>query len=368
MVNTFKQYFKKKGATRSFKLKWFFMALFIWTLLDLFVYNRWQVYSTYITDNLLEAPRYIIKITWVVLSLGYNVLLGWLMFYVVPGIKERKHPIAKRLVKFGLMFSAIFAVSIIAYLSLILFSKNIDIRDIFHRGGALIYQSNYLVDGVFIKCLIVLLTQLFYQLGQKYTPGFFIHMLLGRYSAPRTEDRIIMFIDLKDSTPISEQLGHKKYFLFIKEFIYEVSNAALQCNGDIYQYVGDEVIITWAKEPDNNMKCIQVLISVRKALQSKAQYFKQEYGFVPEFRAGIHVGEVTVGEIGVVKKDLAMSGEAMNTTARIRSACSELNYKHIVSEKYFDYTNLKDWQGESLGEIQLKGLEKKNLTLYALKI
>lgn len=368
MINTFKLYFKKQEATRSFKLKWFFMALLLWTLLDLFVYNRWYVYSTYITDNLLEAPKHVIKTTWIILSLVCNLLLVWLMFYAVPGIQERNHPIAKRLVKFGLMFSAIFVVSMLVYLSLILFSKNIEIGDIFNHGGELIAQSNYLLDGVFIKCLIVLATQLLYQLGQKYTPGFFIRMLLGQYSTPRSEDRIIMFIDLKDSTPISEQLGHKKYFMFIKEFIYEVSNAALQCNGDIYQYVGDEAIITWAKKPKNNMKCIQVLIAVRKALQSKAQDFKQEYGFVPEFRAGIHVGEVTVGEIGVVKKDLAMSGEAMNTTARIRSACSELNYKHIVSEKYFDYTNLKDWQGEFLGEIQLKGLEKKNLTLYALKI
>jgi adenylate cyclase len=89
---------------------------------------------------------------------------------------------------------------------------------------------------------------------------------------------------------------------------------------------------------------------------------------VPEFIAGIHAGSVTIGEIGVVKKDIAMSGEAMNLTARIRTACSELNQKQIVSQDYFDFTNLQEWQGEDLGMISLKGIEDRDVRLYSLKI
>ena len=88
---------------------------------------------------------------------------------------------------------------------------------------------------------------------------------------------------------------------------------------------------------------------------------------VPEFRVGIHVGEVTVGEIGVVKKDLAMSGDTMNTTARIRSACNELNRHFIVSKDFVDNINLETWQTESLGEIELKG-KGKGIELFTLKI
>ncbi len=78
--------------------------------------------------------------------------------------------------------------------------------------------------------------------------------------------------------------------------------------------------------------------------------------------------EVTIGQIGVIKKDIAMSGEAMNITARIRSCCSELDQKEIVSEEYFNYTNLKQWQGKDLGVIPLKGVEKDQLRLFSLKI
>ncbi|MEO7044167.1 MAG: adenylate/guanylate cyclase domain-containing protein, partial [Ferruginibacter sp.] len=77
--------------------------------------------------------------------------------------------------------------------------------------------------------------------------------------------------------------------------------------------------------------------------------------------------EVTVGEIGVIKKDLAMSGDTMNTAARIRSACNELNRHFIVSKTFVENIDLKQWQTESLGLIELKGKEA-GIELFSLKI
>jgi adenylate cyclase len=62
-----------------------------------------------------------------------------------------------------------------------------------------------------------------------------------------------------------------------------------------------------------------------------------------------------------------MSGDTMNTTARIRSACTELNEKYIVSKNFIEHADLKPWQVESLGEVELKGKEK-GIELFALKI
>ena len=74
-----------------------------------------------------------------------------------------------------------------------------------------------------------------------------------------------------------------------------------------------------------------------------------------------------MGEIGVIKKDIAMSGDTMNTTARIRSACSELNKKFIVSKDFTDQSSFEDFQVESLGMIELKG-KTKEIELFYLKI
>jgi adenylate cyclase len=176
-----------------------------------------------------------------------------------------------------------------------------------------------------------------------------------------------MFIDLKDSTPIAEKLGHQQYFKFIREFIYQISNALIEHGGSIYQYVGDEVVVSWLFDKKNTRKCMDALIEARKNLQKRGEHCRRIYGLIPEFRVGIHLGDVTVGEIGVIKKDIAMSGDTMNTTARIRSACSELNQKYIVSKEFKENVDLKDWQTESLGMVELKG-KNHGVELYSLKI
>ena len=112
---------------------------------------------------------------------------------------------------------------------------------------------------------------------------------------------------------------------------------------------------------------MDALIEARRLLQKNGNRFRRMYGVTPEFRVGIHVGDVTVGEIGVIKKDIAMSGDTMNTTARIRTACSELNQKFIVSKTFADLLDLKEWQQEDLGAIDLKG-KKDGMELVALKI
>jgi len=54
-----------------------------------------------------------------------------------------------------------------------------------------------------------------------------------------------MFIDLKNSTPIAEKMDNFSYFRFIREFIYYISTALLEYEGRIYQYVGDEIVVSW---------------------------------------------------------------------------------------------------------------------------
>ncbi len=190
--------------------------------------------------------------------------------------------------------------------------------------------------------ILFVLTQLIIEVNEKYAPGVFMDILLGKYIEPKIEKRIVMFIDLKDSTPIAEKLGHQQYFKFIREFIYQVSNALnrtwrryLPIRGRRGCSIMDVI------EKHNTRRCMAALIEARKNLQKTGEKFRRNFNVIPEFRVGIHFGDVTVGEIGVIKKDIAMSGDTMNTTARIRSACSELNQKYIVSISFKDTVDLK---------------------------
>ena len=76
---------------------------------------------------------------------------------------------------------------------------------------------------IFFWLILFVLTQLIIEINEKYSPGVFMDILLGKYIQPKIENRIVMFIDLKDSTPIAEKLGHQQYFKFIREFIYHIT-------------------------------------------------------------------------------------------------------------------------------------------------
>jgi len=237
----------------------------------------------------------------------------------------------------------------------------------FHDIYSYALHKNWIIQKVVYWISIFFVTQLILIINEKYSPGVFIDILVGKYTRPKVENRIIMFMDLKDSTPIAEKLGHNRYFEFITEFIYLLSLAIIEFEGTIYQYVGDEIVCSWKNSEKNTLKCLDTIIQSRKNIQRKNAYFKRRFGMVPDFRVGINVGEVTIGEIGVLKKDLAMSGDTMNTTARIRSACTELNRHYIVSKEFVGASHLKGWQTESLGLVDLKGKDQK-IELFALKI
>ncbi len=225
---------------------------------------------------------------------------------------------------------------------------------------------NWLLSHSLGWVVLFLVSQLAIEFYEKYSPGVFSDILIGTYIRPKVEKRIIMFIDLTDSTPIAEQLDGKMFFSFIRDFIYFVSIAILEYGGRIYQYVGDEIVVSWKDKPANKRNCIRALILSDKLLKSNSRYFRKRYGIVPEFKAGIHTGEVTVGEIGIIKKDIAMSGDIMNTTARIRSVCNELNQKYILSKDFIGDTEF-GWETVGLGLVDLKG-KSESVELFALKI
>ncbi|HEX5112931.1 MAG TPA: adenylate/guanylate cyclase domain-containing protein, partial [Saprospiraceae bacterium] len=99
----------------------------------------------------------------------------------------------------------------------------------------------------------------------------------------------------------------------------------------------------------------------------RASYYISNYGVVPDFKAGLHCGPVMVGEIGLVKRDIAFSGEVVGTAARIQSRCNHLDVNLLISR---DLMQILPWQGSKLvpehkGDLLIKG-KMENLPLYTV--
>ena len=101
------------------------------------------------------------------------------------------------------------------------------------------------LDSYIFWLVVVIITLIALLVNDKYGPGVFVDFLMGKYFHPRREERIFMFLDLRGSTGIAERLGEQQYFNFLKEVYKDITPAILNTQGEIYQYVGDEVVISW---------------------------------------------------------------------------------------------------------------------------
>lgn len=202
---------------------------------------------------------------------------------------------------------------------------------------------------------------------EKFGSGVFLKMLLGTYRKPKEEERILMFLDLKDSTKIAELLGHNKYSSFIQDCFIDLNSLIRQYEADIYQYVGDEAVITWIpKRGFRNNNCANLYFAFQDKLEKRKNYYNNTYQFNPKFKASLHVGKLIVAEVGTIKKELAYHGDVINTAARIQSLCNTLNSSLLVSEELLNRSFIKlDYNTELKGDITLRG-KSETLKIYAI--
>ncbi|MDX1701287.1 MAG: adenylate/guanylate cyclase domain-containing protein [Melioribacteraceae bacterium] len=184
----------------------------------------------------------------------------------------------------------------------------------------------------------------------------------GKYQKPEHEERIFMFLDISSSTELAEIMEPDQYFSFINDFFHDLSEPILRTSAKIYQYVGDEVVFTWKlKEGIKNNNCVKLFFLIKEEISNKRNTYLKKYGRIPEYKAGLHFGEVIAAVVGDIKKELIYNGDVLNTTSRIRSYCTEVNEKFLVSAELVSrLTNLdEDYLVEPLGISHLKG--KKNI-------
>jgi adenylate cyclase len=172
-----------------------------------------------------------------------------------------------------------------------------------------------------------------------------------------------MSIDLNSSTTIAEKLGDENYHELLRDFYSDITNPILDNNAEIYQYVGDEVIVAWKLEDGiKNNQCVKCFFDMKHDLEKEKEKYLERYGLFPSFKAGIHLGKVIVGEIGIIKRDITYSGNVMNTISRIQSMCREFNVEIIASADLLASLSLKkDYIAEPLGSFKLRGKEKEVL-------
>jgi len=220
---------------------------------------------------------------------------------------------------------------------------------------------------IFIYAFVLsLLVNFFRQINRLLGHNVLINYITGKYHKPVEEERIFMFLDLQSSTAIAEKLGNIKYHEFLNDFFFIISPAIAEHKGEIYQYVGDEVVITWRKENGlKNANCINCYFGISELIILNEEIFLERYGVVPKFKAGFHFGKVITGEIGDIKKEIVFHGDTVNTASRIRSECNRLSRNLLLSGDLINNIKLDHLKAEKMGKIKLRGKELE-IELYSI--
>ncbi|WP_232622964.1 adenylate/guanylate cyclase domain-containing protein [Pareuzebyella sediminis] len=219
------------------------------------------------------------------------------------------------------------------------------------------------VQLAFQLLLSLLYAEISDNLGQHVLYNFFT----GKYHTPKEERRIFMFVDMKASTTIAEDLGHIQYFELLRAYYADFSDAIVLHSGEVYQYVGDEIVITWEfpKGIEKN-NCVRCFFAMKEQLHKKSEGYISKFGVAPEFKAAIHCGSVTTGEIGALKKEIIFTGDVLNTTARIQSLCNEKGVDLLVSLDLMEQLSFtSDYEITFMGDHALTG-KTRHMELFTL--
>jgi adenylate cyclase len=199
--------------------------------------------------------------------------------------------------------------------------------------------------------------------------GVLFAFIAGRYHRPRIEERALLFIDMRSSTAIAERLGEARFLDFLNAFIVDLSLAIAEAGGEIHKYVGDEIIATWRLAPGpNDAGCVRACFSALDRLAARGADYQREFGLGADFRAGLHCGPVAVGELGYLKKEIALIGNAMNTASRIQQACRETGCRVLASAALLERLAAlpPGVRRRALGALPLRG-KIQAIELYALE-
>ena len=188
-------------------------------------------------------------------------------------------------------------------------------------------------------------------------PGTLWALLVGRYRLPVEEERAFLFLDLTGSTALAQRLGPARFNAFKNDFFHDVAGPVLATGGRIYQYVGDEVVVTWRVRGGRlKQSPVEAFVQIDAAVARNAEQYRRRYGEVPVYKAGLHSGVVVTAEVGDVKKDIVHSGDAVNVAARIEGQCHALGARLLVSEAALALAPLPTSVGtESVGAVDLRG-------------
>src|SRR5271165_1180464 len=118
----------------------------------------------------------------------------------------------------------------------------------------------------------------------------------------------------------------------------------------------------------NEAACVRACFAALDRLAARGPAYERDFGCRADFRAGLHCGSVVIGELGYLKKEIALIGDSMNTAARIQEARRDTGCRVLASAALIERIGVLPVgvTVRSLGPLPMRGKEQP-IALYALE-
>ncbi len=239
-----------------------------------------------------------------------------------------------------------------------------DYKALLARMPAIKIEQGRFLAYFYLSCII---SNSFKEMHKKIGVSNFFNWFFGSLNKPREEEKIFMFIDMKSSTTIAENIKHVKFSRLVQDVFNDMS-VLYNYGGEIYNYLGDGAVVTWDKKRGvRNFNCLKAFFAFSRVIKRRSRYYRRRYGVVPEFKAGLHLGDVMVLQVGTIRRDISYNGDTINTAARIESKCNEFKQDLLISGVLYEsFDDKKVFNFKRHESFSLKG--KKNVVeIYSVR-
>jgi adenylate cyclase len=185
----------------------------------------------------------------------------------------------------------------------------------------------------------------------------FLNFFIGRYHTPVEEKRFVLFVDIAGSTGLAERLGGIAIHRLLDRTFRLLTLAVVDYRGEVLDYVGDEVIVTWP-ERGGAIDCrpLRCFVAMRDELSRASGQLEREFGAAPRIRGSLHFGPVIVGEIGDVKRAIVFNGDVMNTAARLEELSRNVDGGFLASRAAMErFSSAPPFAVRDLGRLPIRG-------------
>jgi adenylate cyclase len=189
-------------------------------------------------------------------------------------------------------------------------------------------------------------------------------VLAGQIKRGDAEDihAVIWFCDLRDSTPLADSMSRRDFLALLNAYFECVLGPVQERNGEVLRFIGDAALAIFPVGERPAEACARALAAAREALE-RMNILNKNRETPLRFGIGLHLGEVTYGNIGTPTRiEFTVVGAAANEAARIEALCKSLEVDLLVSDRV---AQALPGAWKSLGHHTLRGVGDK-MELFTL--